>query len=677
MSHAKWWDGYPWRMVQTNLREIDMENMDAKAYARELKAYHATVVTLNAAGIIASYDTALDFQPKSDYLNGDTLKQMIEECHKEGIRVIARCDFSKIRKDVFERHPEWAYRTPKGEVMNYNGYIQTCVNGAYQQEKIFEILKELFTYHDFDGIFCNMSGIFVVDYDLKLYGPCHCENCKKLFKQQYGTDVPDTFDFNDPITGKYISFLSSASKENKQKMYRFLKDMNPAIAVNGFDYRRTECNQDVGRPSWVYQASYNARKITGIDKTMICDDASAAYIGFQYRHSAISPALAEMRQWQNLANGAGTSLYILGTLGKHRDQTGIAASKKAFDFFAEHEDLFRELCSAAKVLLVEKEGMGQMEEECAGWIRMLTELHIPFDQMVPDKLTCGILEGRDLVIVPDCPAISDGTAEMLDLYVENGGTLLATGMTGWCRENRQPRQENALCALGVAGISEKRSGMKSSLMELRQSDRELLPECCRQQLGYIVPGTELLICGVKDSKKTKTGLKFIPDQRYGPPEIAYPTEFSDVSGICVTSWGKGKGVYIPWFPAAFYYREGFFNSFCFMKDVLENICGAKSLSPDCTPMCEITIMEKTGMKLIQLVNTSGHFGNSFFKPVPITDITLENLGISGRDIVSVKAYNGGKAVVSEENGKLWIHLDCLNDYEAIAIETSAGCGGKG
>ncbi len=94
-------------------------------------------------------------------------------------------------------------------------------------------------------------------------------------------------------------------------------------------------------------------------------------------------------------------------------------------------------------------------------------------------------------------------------------------------------------------------------------------------------------------------------------------------------------------------------------------------------MCEITIMEKTGMKLIQLVNTSGHFGNSFFKPVPITDITLENLGISGRDIVSVKAYNGGKAVVSEENGKLWIHLDCLNDYEAIAIETSAGCGGKG
>ena len=34
MSH--WWEDYPWRMVQTNLREIDMENMDAKAYAKEL-----------------------------------------------------------------------------------------------------------------------------------------------------------------------------------------------------------------------------------------------------------------------------------------------------------------------------------------------------------------------------------------------------------------------------------------------------------------------------------------------------------------------------------------------------------------------------------------------------------------------------------------------------------------
>ena len=65
METKGWWIDYPWRMVQTNLREIDMEDIDAAQFARSLKEYHATVVTLNAAGIIASYETDLDFQPRN------------------------------------------------------------------------------------------------------------------------------------------------------------------------------------------------------------------------------------------------------------------------------------------------------------------------------------------------------------------------------------------------------------------------------------------------------------------------------------------------------------------------------------------------------------------------------------------------------------------------------------
>ena len=34
---ANWWDHYPWRNIQTNLRERDMEDMDAKAYVARLK----------------------------------------------------------------------------------------------------------------------------------------------------------------------------------------------------------------------------------------------------------------------------------------------------------------------------------------------------------------------------------------------------------------------------------------------------------------------------------------------------------------------------------------------------------------------------------------------------------------------------------------------------------------
>ena len=104
MKH--WWEGYPWRMIQTNLRQIDMADINAKAYAKQLKDFGATVVTLNAAGIIASYQTKHPYQAQSEYLTGDSLRQIIDACHEEGIRVIARTDFSKVHYDLYEQHPE-------------------------------------------------------------------------------------------------------------------------------------------------------------------------------------------------------------------------------------------------------------------------------------------------------------------------------------------------------------------------------------------------------------------------------------------------------------------------------------------------------------------------------------------------------------------------------------------
>ncbi len=47
-----WWTNYPWRMIQTNLRETDMEDINAEEYAKDLADFGATVVLLNAAGIM-------------------------------------------------------------------------------------------------------------------------------------------------------------------------------------------------------------------------------------------------------------------------------------------------------------------------------------------------------------------------------------------------------------------------------------------------------------------------------------------------------------------------------------------------------------------------------------------------------------------------------------------------
>ena len=106
-----WWKEEPWRMIQTNLREIDMQDLSAERFVADLKDFHATVVLLNAAGISAGYDTKLPYHSKNPYLTGDSLERIVDLCHENGIRVIARADFSKVKKNVYEMHPEWAFRT--------------------------------------------------------------------------------------------------------------------------------------------------------------------------------------------------------------------------------------------------------------------------------------------------------------------------------------------------------------------------------------------------------------------------------------------------------------------------------------------------------------------------------------------------------------------------------------
>ena len=209
---SNWWEGYPWRMIQTNMREIDMLDIDADQFVADLRAFKATVVLVNSAGIIASYPTKLPFHFQSPYLKGDSLADIIEACHAAGIKLLARTDFSKIRRPIYEVHPDWAYRTPKGEIVDYNGDVHACINGDYQQVYALEIIKELITTHDVDGIFFNMGGYQTSDYSRIQYGLCYCDACKRRFDEMYALALPRVADMSDPVYRKYQVFRQRTSR---------------------------------------------------------------------------------------------------------------------------------------------------------------------------------------------------------------------------------------------------------------------------------------------------------------------------------------------------------------------------------------------------------------------------------------------------------------------------------
>ena len=86
-------------------------------------------------------------------------------------------------------------------------------------------------------------------------------------------------------------------------------------------------------------------------------------------------------------------------------------------------------------------------------------------------------------------------------------------------------------------------------------------------------------------------------------------------------------------------------------------------------MVELTLCQKPGQLVVQLVNGSGVWGNSCFDPLPVQNITLRLPGVKA---AKATALRGGCAVCDAEGETLLVTLDALSDYEAIVLEIEGG-----
>ena len=162
--------------------------------------------------------------------------------------------------------------------------------------------------------------------------------------------------------------------------------------------------------------------------------------------------------------------------------------------------------------------------------------------------------------------------------------------------------------------------------------------------------------------------RLVPPHNYGPPEHCYFTEISDLPGLTVNTYGQGRAIYIPWSPGALYHRQGYANTAAFAADVRGPIAGLQAVAGNLPPMVEVTLYQQAGgaHRLLHLVNGSGHFGVSFFDPVPLRD--LEIRVPHPRQPTRVECLVGGAPCpCAWQDGELTLRLDALDLFEAIKI----------
>ena len=430
VNEPDWWLT-PQRMIQTNLREIDA-TMDIDQYVKEVKEFGANVALFNMGGIVANYDTELENHWQNTFMEGDMVGEVLEKLHAEGIRMMARFDFSKLNEKYAMQHPEWLYVSEKGETVNYNGQVHTCIMGGYQQEYALRILEEAVTKYPVDGVFFNMIGFPQTDYSRVFHGICQCENCKKTFETYSGMKLPKS-DGDPNVLRTYKQWQQIEISNQFEAVRKTIKGIRPTTAictytVNYIDVIRKESGHPMGDEPWndVDRAQWTL--LTTEDKQLT--NATVHFYQMIFRHSASAPYLHARRLWQQMVNGAWLDFYCIGPLQRIEDRSSIPVLSGIFNFHKNNEKWLLETESAAQIGLVRKDN-----DDYWGWVQMLSESHIPYELV---SMQHSDFPKYDAIIVPESGTISDKDAGKLDAYVARGGKLLLSGKIPDASESAGP-----------------------------------------------------------------------------------------------------------------------------------------------------------------------------------------------------------------------------------------------
>ena len=675
MSELVWWKDRAWRIVQTNLREIDMADMNAQQYVRELQEFNANTVIINTGGIVASYESKIPYHTPNRFLTGDDLKTVVKACKDAGIRVISRVDFSKVRRTLYEQHPEWAYVSPKGEIIDYHGLIHMCFNSDYQQKIAMDIIREIIREVNPDGIFLNMGGYSVaLDYTRGYQGICQCENCRKRFRAMYGLELPRADDPDDPVYQKYKEFQSITLREYHKDIKQVIAEEKPELLFFPIDMIRGEVGtffDGADQNNYMYKGSELLKLERYSAPEIVSTVTSVDFIDMWYRHAAVSPHEQELRLAQMLANGGFADFYQVGRLDNHPDKSGYEPLKKMFRYHKDHEQDYHANFSATQIALISPRetfwSKGEMgfPAEYYGWYYLLTQQHYLFDCIRMNTVEKVSLEKYNTIILPDVQNISDAAAAKLDAFAKAGGTVIATGETAQWNERREKRQAIALSCLGVEKLGYVGRDYISAYFDIGAS-RDQFPRFADTQWIYLHD----VYCYAQYQPGVKQSMRLIPPHRHSPPEDAYPTSITDYPAFTVNEFGAGRGVYVPWKPGADHYHFGFPHMGSFMADLLEHVLGIGHVTGSLPEMVEVehTTRRDGTVDYVHLINYTGHCLKAYYAPVPLSDLVVE-LPWTKEPPKTVYSMTREKPVPFVlEDGRLRLSVERLDLFEAIRLE---------
>ena len=677
---SEWWKRNNLRLIQMNLPAYEAANLVAEEIVQDLNNFSANTLIINAAGIMAYYQSDLDFEYTNPYMKPGELKRIIDQCHQSGIRVIVRFDFSRAHETIFKAHPDWFYISAKGERMiNTDKYV-VSINAPYVQDKAFRIIEEVMAKFDIDGIFLNMPGYQTRNaYENEYHGIDQNDYDKTAFaKWSGGLTLPVKEDKNDPVFRKYEAFKTWSIEQWSKQLHEVVKSKRRKIAICTYleeyvDIIRHE-SQTHGLPYWPYTASDNTNHIEQTFPDKIVSNASIQQISFQSRYNAVEPEEVSIRLYENLANGSGTDVSLMGDLRDYEDQRNFPVMKKIYGHQKRFEPYFGRYQSLAKVAVVAPGYWpgGKAMEEYRGISLMLKEAHIQFDIIQDNHLTNlkEKLKKYKVLFLPEITYLSEENLLTLQELAAGGTQLFATGSSLF---------DAPAYLKTIFGATIDTKDYDGTGNYLSPENKSFFHSFEGQSMVHFKANLGLYQFPDAD----ETLLPILAKGRPGPPEMIGGHDKTGYFALGIKNTLSGKNVLMPMNIGKMYYQYGYEQHKQLVLDALQNIYSEAftEILTNAHPRVELVLQDfmlnnkgvtidtpfRSAGHILHLINMTGFSGNTYFSPSEQRDINFR-LKMDFK-LSRVWTMQGGKSLPFEyANGQLQFSLPQLMDFEGIVFE---------
>lgn len=671
----RWWIDEPIRMALFLYNQYQAP-VDTDAFVQKLVDLHVNAVVLPTAGIAAFYPTEVPFHVRAPSLpeGRDLVGEIVSKAHARGIYVVGRFEWT-VNQDsaLIEAHPDWVQRDPQGNSPLWNDTHLMCVNGGYMQDHIFKVMDEALSRFPLDGMFFNYGGG-----QRNAFGPCHCDNCQRLYHEAYGKPVPAKPDAD------YIEFMSDCAAKLAARIKAFAKSKNPLLNYMVGREADSTNSETHGAPIaeahafWLYDASETVNRYRAAYPDRMSFNNDSAFMDGRWRYAHRSAPEGEIRAFQNMANGAGPYLFVNGN-HEQFDRNGEKGALPAFKFHRDNQDLYVRQENAARVLLLDgprrtltqalfrydgrppvegqppgNGGFGYRDSTelgsggentntaMSGFFRLLTENHIPF-VLSSDLDWVDADPGRyDLVVS------SKGAPARLDAYLRQGGRVLAAGAT---------RPE-----LDLPPTVRLWNRTETLASYWRVNDHALLPSLRDADLMFFYSDyLELESAG--------SALTLVPRTKVNPMEmVGEGMHDTEKPGLHLADYGEGRLAYIPWDLGDLYYRASAVHHAALFNDVIDHLLPQeRQIRTNAHPMVQITLQQQghAGRTLVHFVNLSGAAQVAYHPAIPMAGIQVD---VKGSFQSARMASTGRDLCLLRTDGRTVFTLPQLDTYDVVVLQ---------